>query len=162
MCLYFQYVSLLRPPVTENSASGAEVIDKVEWKQVSHSWSIIHISVWGFNRFRRWLLATLRTFISYVWNRWSIRASPVMVYSWLDRWTEVTWFLFMNIASVNQNCFNVNCFGCMSYANTAIFGIVYCTEELLASGMMHVFVFRCNFECPVVISYVFSLMLSEY
>lgn len=32
----FQYVSLLRPPVTESAAPGAEVIDKVEWKQVSH------------------------------------------------------------------------------------------------------------------------------
>lgn len=31
----FQYVSLLRPPVTESAAPGAEVIDKVEWKQVS-------------------------------------------------------------------------------------------------------------------------------
>ncbi|XP_077292785.1 retinal degeneration C [Arctopsyche grandis] len=29
-----KYVSLLRPPITESSAPGAEVIDKVEWKQV--------------------------------------------------------------------------------------------------------------------------------
>ncbi|XP_063380097.1 serine/threonine-protein phosphatase rdgC isoform X1 [Cydia fagiglandana] len=29
-----KYVSLLRPPVTENCAPGSEVIDKVEWKQV--------------------------------------------------------------------------------------------------------------------------------
>ncbi|XP_050671394.1 serine/threonine-protein phosphatase rdgC [Leptidea sinapis] len=29
-----KYVSLLRPPVAENSAPGAETIDKVEWKQV--------------------------------------------------------------------------------------------------------------------------------
>ncbi|XP_026326503.1 serine/threonine-protein phosphatase rdgC isoform X2 [Hyposmocoma kahamanoa] len=29
-----KYVSLLRPPVTESTAPGAEVIDKVEWKQV--------------------------------------------------------------------------------------------------------------------------------
>lgn len=32
-----QYVSLLRPPVIESSAAGAEAIDKVEWKQVSQS-----------------------------------------------------------------------------------------------------------------------------
>jgi len=32
--LLFQYVSLLRPPVTESSAPGAELIDKLEWKQV--------------------------------------------------------------------------------------------------------------------------------
>lgn len=31
---FFQYVSLLRPPVTEGSMSGSEVIDKTEWKQV--------------------------------------------------------------------------------------------------------------------------------
>lgn len=31
----FQYVSLLRPPVTESTAPGADIIDKVEWKQVS-------------------------------------------------------------------------------------------------------------------------------
>lgn len=31
----FQYVSLLRPPITESSAPGADIIDKVEWKQVS-------------------------------------------------------------------------------------------------------------------------------
>lgn len=31
----FQYVSLLRPPVTDSSVPGAEVIDKQEWKQVS-------------------------------------------------------------------------------------------------------------------------------
>lgn len=30
----FQYVSLLRPPITESTAPGAEIIDKVEWKQV--------------------------------------------------------------------------------------------------------------------------------
>nr|XP_029721777.1 serine/threonine-protein phosphatase rdgC-like isoform X2 [Aedes albopictus] len=29
-----KYVSLLRPPITESSAPGAEIIDKVEWKQV--------------------------------------------------------------------------------------------------------------------------------
>nr|CAD7404413.1 unnamed protein product [Timema poppensis] len=29
-----KYVSLLRPPVTESSAPGAELIDKMEWKQV--------------------------------------------------------------------------------------------------------------------------------
>ncbi|XP_057659021.1 serine/threonine-protein phosphatase rdgC isoform X1 [Diorhabda carinulata] len=29
-----RYVSLLRPPLTDSSAPGAEVIDKVEWKQV--------------------------------------------------------------------------------------------------------------------------------
>ncbi|XP_044729651.1 serine/threonine-protein phosphatase rdgC [Chrysoperla carnea] len=29
-----KYVSLLRPPITESSAPGADVIDKVEWKQV--------------------------------------------------------------------------------------------------------------------------------
>ncbi|GLV35149.1 retinal degeneration C [Carabus blaptoides fortunei] len=29
-----KYVSLLRPPITESSAPGAEMIDKVEWKQV--------------------------------------------------------------------------------------------------------------------------------
>ncbi|XP_033608123.1 serine/threonine-protein phosphatase rdgC [Cryptotermes secundus] len=29
-----KYVSLLRPPVTESSAPGAELIDKLEWKQV--------------------------------------------------------------------------------------------------------------------------------
>jgi hypothetical protein len=32
--LLFQYVSLLRPPVTESSAPGADLIDKLEWKQV--------------------------------------------------------------------------------------------------------------------------------
>lgn len=30
-----KYVSLLRPPILENAESGTEVIDKVEWKQVS-------------------------------------------------------------------------------------------------------------------------------
>lgn len=29
-----KYVSLLRPPITESTAPGAELIDKVEWKQV--------------------------------------------------------------------------------------------------------------------------------
>ncbi|CAD7081267.1 unnamed protein product [Hermetia illucens] len=29
-----KYVSILRPPITESSAPGAEIIDKVEWKQV--------------------------------------------------------------------------------------------------------------------------------
>ncbi|XP_038109489.1 serine/threonine-protein phosphatase rdgC isoform X3 [Culex quinquefasciatus] len=29
-----KYISLLRPPITESSAPGAEIIDKVEWKQV--------------------------------------------------------------------------------------------------------------------------------
>ncbi|XP_021924335.1 serine/threonine-protein phosphatase rdgC isoform X2 [Zootermopsis nevadensis] len=29
-----KYVSLLRPPITESSAPGAELIDKLEWKQV--------------------------------------------------------------------------------------------------------------------------------
>lgn len=32
---FFQYVSLLRPPITESSAPGADIIDKVEWKQVN-------------------------------------------------------------------------------------------------------------------------------
>lgn len=31
-----KYVSLLRPPILENALPGTEVIDKVEWKQVSH------------------------------------------------------------------------------------------------------------------------------
>jgi serine/threonine-protein phosphatase with EF-hand domain len=30
----FQYASLLRPPISDSSAPGAELIDKVEWKQV--------------------------------------------------------------------------------------------------------------------------------
>lgn len=37
-CIYsfrLQYVSLLRPPITDSSAPGADIIDKVEWKQVS-------------------------------------------------------------------------------------------------------------------------------
>nr|XP_040233901.2 serine/threonine-protein phosphatase rdgC isoform X1 [Anopheles coluzzii] len=29
-----KYISLLRPPITESTAPGAEIIDKVEWKQV--------------------------------------------------------------------------------------------------------------------------------
>ncbi|KAK5643890.1 hypothetical protein RI129_007735 [Pyrocoelia pectoralis] len=29
-----KYVSLLRPPITDSTAPGAEIIDKVEWKQV--------------------------------------------------------------------------------------------------------------------------------
>lgn len=29
-----QYASLLRPPITDSSAPGAEMIDKMEWKQV--------------------------------------------------------------------------------------------------------------------------------
>ncbi|XP_055314894.1 serine/threonine-protein phosphatase rdgC [Sitodiplosis mosellana] len=29
-----KYVSLLRPPITDSSAPGADIIDKVEWKQV--------------------------------------------------------------------------------------------------------------------------------
>ena len=29
-----QYSSLLRPPISDSSAPGAELIDKVEWKQV--------------------------------------------------------------------------------------------------------------------------------
>jgi hypothetical protein len=31
---FLQYISILRPPITESTAPGAEVIDKVEWKQV--------------------------------------------------------------------------------------------------------------------------------
>ncbi|XP_063223975.1 serine/threonine-protein phosphatase rdgC [Bacillus rossius redtenbacheri] len=30
----YKYVSLLRPPVSDSTASGAEVVDKMEWKQV--------------------------------------------------------------------------------------------------------------------------------
>lgn len=33
---FFQYVSLLRPPITDSSAPGADIIDKVEWKQVKY------------------------------------------------------------------------------------------------------------------------------
>lgn len=29
-----QYISLIRPPITENTTSGADNINKVEWKQV--------------------------------------------------------------------------------------------------------------------------------
>lgn len=32
--LFFQYVSLLRPPLTDSAAPGNEPIDKQEWKQV--------------------------------------------------------------------------------------------------------------------------------
>jgi serine/threonine-protein phosphatase with EF-hand domain len=32
----FQYASLLRPPISDSSAPGAELIDKVEWKQVKN------------------------------------------------------------------------------------------------------------------------------
>lgn len=36
--LYLQYVSLLRPPITDSTAGpGADIIDKVEWKQVKSS-----------------------------------------------------------------------------------------------------------------------------
>lgn len=33
---FVKYVSLLRPPITESSAPGADIIDKVEWKQVKY------------------------------------------------------------------------------------------------------------------------------
>lgn len=35
ICCNLQYTSLLRPPILESAAPGAELINKVEWKQVS-------------------------------------------------------------------------------------------------------------------------------
>ena len=43
--LSLQYVSLLRPPATESSAPGAELIDKLEWKQVSPTSSVLLVAV---------------------------------------------------------------------------------------------------------------------
>lgn len=37
-----KYVSLLRPPILENAVPGAEVIDKVEWKQV-RKWNTLKV-----------------------------------------------------------------------------------------------------------------------
>lgn len=51
--LYLQYVSLLRPPITDSTAGpGADIIDKVEWKQVksSKSFHIFFLFVFAIER----------------------------------------------------------------------------------------------------------------
>lgn len=57
-----QYISILRPPITDNGAPGAEIIDKVEWKQVSY-WTKLNLF---------WKAYTLARRISWRAHTWLV------------------------------------------------------------------------------------------